>query len=39
MGRHNATTLDDIRGRVSQARTPDAPLFSRLQYMKRLAGK
>jgi dihydroorotate dehydrogenase (fumarate) len=39
MTRHNVASLDEIRGRVSQARTPDAPLFTRLQYMKRLSGK
>jgi dihydroorotate dehydrogenase (fumarate) len=39
MQRHDATNLADIRARVSQSRTPDAPLFTRLQYMKRLSGK
>ncbi len=38
MGRKGYASLADFRGLVNQARTPDAPLFTRLQYMKRLAG-
>lgn len=38
MSRKGHSSLADFRGLVSQARTPEAPLFTRLQYMKRLAG-
>ena len=38
MSRKGHSSLADFRGQVSQARTPEAPLFTRLQYMKRLAG-
>jgi dihydroorotate dehydrogenase (fumarate) len=39
MERKDFASLAAARGHVSQARTPEAPLFTRLQYMKRLAGE
>lgn len=38
MKRKGFATLDDFRGLVSQARQPESPLFTRLQYMRRLDG-
>lgn len=38
MSRKGFTSLADFRGLVSQARHPESPLFTRLQYMRRLDG-
>jgi dihydroorotate dehydrogenase (fumarate) len=39
MDRHGFAQLSDVRGRLSQARNPDAERFSRFQYMKWLSGR
>lgn len=39
LDRHGFATLADVRGLLSQARSPDTELFSRFQYMKWLSGK
>ena len=39
MTRKEFSCLDDFRGLVSQGHHPEEPLFTRLQYMKRLAGE
>jgi dihydroorotate dehydrogenase (fumarate) len=38
MTRKGFSTIADFRGLVSQARQPESPLFTRLQYMRRLDG-